>query len=90
MLLLTDSEIKEATRERLADLQIEGKGIFEQIIPDQRKVTKAQLKKVVEWGDEECFKHPFPSDLMEEEYNRKRHRCPECSQSLLKEIEDKP
>ena len=47
--------------------------------------ARAQLKKVVAWGEEECFEHPYESELPEEEYNRKRHRCPECLQSLKKE-----
>lgn len=45
------------------------------------------LRKVVDWGESECFEHPYNSDLPEEEYNRKRHRCIECWQSLLKETE---
>ena len=47
-------------------------------------IAKAQVKKVGEWGNEECFEHPYNSDLPEEEYNRKRHRCSECWQALLK------
>ena len=48
-------------------------------------VAQAQLKNVVKWGDEDCFQHPYESDLPEEEYNRKRHRCPDCWQSLKEE-----
>jgi len=34
--------------------------------------------------EEECFEHPYDSDLPTEEYNRKRHRCPECWQTFFK------
>lgn len=47
---------------------------------------KAQLKKIGEWGEEECFEHPYKSNDPKEEYNRKRHRCPECWQSLQEEV----
>ena len=80
--LLNDEEIQQEIGGSLE--------VFMGIEHNLPKILKAQLKKVVEWGDEECFKHPFTSDLKEEEYNRKRHRCPECWQSLLKELEDKP
>ncbi len=50
-----------------------------------KAIKKAQLKKVGDWGNEECFDHPFKSRLKSEEYNRKRHRCPECWQILLEE-----
>ena len=41
-------------------------------------VAKAQLKKVVEWGDEECSKHGG---------GRFKRECRLCWQALLKEIE---
>lgn len=42
------------------------------------------LKCVGRWGNEDCFEHPYTSELPSEEFNRKRHRCPECWESLLK------
>ena len=51
-----------------------------------QRVAEAQLKKVYEWGNEDCFDHPYRSRIKSEEYNRKKHRCPECWQSLLEEI----
>ncbi len=71
-ILLTPEEILEAYHGRVSDI---------------REVAKAQLKKVVEWLHEECFDHPYESELPSEEYNRKRYRCFECWQALLKEIE---
>ncbi len=47
--------------------------------------TRSQaFREVVEWGNEECYEHPYTSHLKGEEYNRKRHRCPECWQAQLK------
>jgi len=49
---------------------------------DIRPALKAQqhqdIKDFVEWGNEECFEHPYSSKAKGEAYNRKRHRCPEC------------
>ena len=53
-----------------------------------RTVTKAQLKRVVEWGDEDCEEHPYTSRSKGEAYNRKRHRCPQCRQVLLDEVKE--
>ena len=47
----------------------------DQIIP----LVRADIAK---WGNEECFEHPYNSKLKHEEYNRKRHRCPECWKSI--------
>ena len=41
-------------------------------------VAQAQLKKVVEWGNEDC--------LAELHRGGKRRNCPECWQSLLDEV----
>ena len=43
--------------------------------------SRAQLKKVVEWGDERC---PHPSTFDGQRLMKKR-RCPECWQALKKE-----
>ena len=50
-------------------------------IPD--RVVKAQLKKVVEWGNEECREHKY---YPQPPYWPRR-RCNECWESLLKETE---
>uniref|UniRef100_A0A6M3INN8 Uncharacterized protein n=1 Tax=viral metagenome TaxID=1070528 RepID=A0A6M3INN8_9ZZZZ len=54
-------------------------------------IAKAQhekdLKDLIEWGNEECFEHPYSSRAKGEAYNRKRHRCPECWESLKRLVE---
>jgi len=47
-------------------------------------VAKDQIKKVEEWGEEdcECPTRPVVTDTV----NKKRHRCWKCWQSLLKEV----
>lgn len=49
------------------------------------KGKKAGIREVVEWGNVECYEHPYDSDVPGEEYNRKHHRCLECWQAKLKE-----
>ncbi len=49
---------------------------------DDSEVAKAQLKKVVEWGDEPCIEH---------EHGKRvdavpRKHCSECWQALLEEV----
>ena len=75
-MLLTDEEITKAFNHGVRH----GDGTY-----PPEAIAKAQLKKVVEWGEEECFEHPYKSNIKSEEYNRKRHRCFECWQSLLEE-----
>lgn len=45
------------------------------------RVAKAQLGKVVEWGNEECLE--YSNDFI----SIKRRECSHCWQTLLKEIE---
>ena len=59
---------------------------FDLALDNIKAGTKAQAKKIYEWGDEDCEKHPYTSRSKGEAYNRKRHRCPECWQELLKEL----
>jgi len=51
-----------------------------------KAVARAQhqqdLKDFVEWGEKDCDEHPYSSRLKSEEFNRKRHRCFECWESL--------
>ena len=49
---------------------------------DVHPLLKAQLKKVVGWGEEECAGHEGY------QYSLQRRQCSECWQSLLKEVED--
>ena len=50
-------------------------------------IAKAQLKKVVEWCDAPCLEHPKTDDSYGKPYTNCHSDCPECWQSLLKEIE---
>ena len=81
MILLSDEEILVAINSgrKASD------GILLQVPPeymrDKRSCLKAQLKKVVEWGEEVCREH-------DKTMRRAQRRfCDECWQSLLKEIE---
>ena len=78
-MLLTDDEISRALRDE---------GYTDEVHAELGVIAKKQLKEMVDWGEEECFEHPYTSKLKSEEYNRKRHRCPKCWQSLLEEIEN--
>ncbi len=82
MILLDDVEIDKAY---LAYMESDLPPMTDISRGANRAIIQAQLKQVVEWGNEECFEHPYDSELPEEEYNRKRHRCPACWQTLKKE-----
>ena len=47
-------------------------------------IAKAQLKKVVEWGQELCKDHNR-TQREEQGWFVKRHDCPQCWQDLKKE-----
>lgn len=53
---------------------------------DEKRVREIR-KDFIEWGNEECFEHPYSSRAKGEAYNRKRHRCPECFESLKQLME---
>ena len=60
-----------------------------------QSVAKEQLKQVAEWGNEPCPHSQLPSDTSNcyQPLNLtplKKRECPECWQSLLKELEGKP
>ena len=65
MIRLTDEEIRNA--QWGSDMAFED-------------MCHAQLKKVVEWGDEECGEHSHRMTLS-------RRMCPECWQTLLEEVQ---
>ncbi len=84
-------ELKKMGKAKLRD--IERRAVTDSISPNPLSdiyevvAQAAQLdgaSQVREWGDEKCDEHPYRSTLRSEEYNRKRHRCPECWQSLNK------
>ena len=88
--LLSDEEIKSIiNQEKFTGLDEEvfkrtGMRIYHTTTEDSHTaVAKAQLKKVVEWGNEVCVDdahHPRFQCML-------RHCCLTCWQSLLKEIE---
>ena len=47
----------------------------------KRAIARAQLKKVVEWGNETC-----PHDLFGEGTQCFKHACDDCWQALKKEV----
>ena len=53
----------------------------------EKAIARAQLKKVVEWGNEDCTEHGF---IITEEVLKypPRHQCPKCWQVLRKEVND--
>ena len=50
---------------------------------DDLNIAKAQLKKVMEWGEEMCLD---PQHTHKLDY-KQRHNCYRCWQDLLKECE---
>ena len=54
-----------------------------------KQATKAQLKKVVEWSNEDCDDH-IHSHVKDNELQHskiRRRECPLCWQALLREIQ---
>ena len=76
---LTDEEIS---------LALSKQGYTDEVHAELEVVAEAQLKKVMEWGNEDCEEHPYTSRSKGEAYNRKHHRCPECWQGLLEEVKE--
>ncbi len=79
-MLLTDEEIRTAWERPIVDIT-DGHEMFIAIQEQraQKAIAKAQLKKVVEWGNEPC-------DVKEHyELNAKKRQCEACWQSLLEE-----
>ena len=54
-------------------------------ICDAVNVSKAQAKKIYEWGNEECYDHNG-EQRKEQGWRVKRRECYECWQELLKEL----
>ena len=70
-------------REEEISLALRNQGYTDEVYPELEVVAKAQLKKVVEWGDGHC-------SLLEHGDNAKwpipRKHCLECWQVLLEEV----
>lgn len=54
-------------------------------VTPQSSIAKAQLKKVYEWGDEDCYDHNG-EQRKEQGWRVKRRECPLCWQALLEEV----
>ena len=81
MILLTDEEMGD-----LLCLEKEytypcSNGSFTSTV-DCRAIAKAQRKKVVEWGGEDCVEHRSEGYL--------RRECSQCWQTLLRECDERP
>ena len=74
MILLTDEEIKGALRFMGED--VGGHNWYEHT---EKAIAKSQLKKVVEWGDEDCTDRSQSGTM-------KKRECGFCWQALLEEI----
>ncbi len=82
MRLLNDEEIQELWIDALKanpHWEVDAIGLFGVIAKAQHQ---QDIEDFIEWGEEECFDHPYSSRAKGEAYNRKRHRCPECWQAL--------
>ncbi|KKN75004.1 hypothetical protein LCGC14_0385060 [marine sediment metagenome] len=87
MILLTDEEIRGAIQDYNATLNQCCDDSYFTIHADSfNAIAKAQLKKVVEWGNEWCPVHTIEISKDVTEVIAK-HQCCECWQALLKEVE---
>ena len=77
MIRLTDKEISRIEGQVLADIKPD-EHIQSRVM---REVAKVQLRKVVEWGSEDCLHLPGP-------YSMRKRACDECWQSLLEEVKE--
>ena len=85
MIQLTDEEIKRVME------TMSSQGIMlnpEDYLEEGKAVAKAQLKKVVEWGDEPCYIHLVKDGAVDTTEGIKRRECPKCWQALLEEVKE--
>ena len=92
MILLTDEEIKELDINLMAGILAHHAMAVKngrdptletsEALSERRKVAKAQLKKVVEWGIERCQEHYRGGGVFS------RRECPKCWKDLLDEVKD--
>ena len=50
-------------------------------------IARAQLKKVVKWGEEDCYTHQVKDKTIDNTEGIKRRDCPKCWQSLKEELD---
>ena len=75
MIRLTDEEISRALRNQ---------GYTDEVYAELEVVAKAQLKNVVDWGNEPCIEHKHGRRID----TVPRRFCSECWQALLEEIKE--
>ena len=80
MILLTDEEIQEATIRANSIINTYGSGSAEHWKAEYRAIAKAQLKNVVEWGEEQCQRHHTSGIWF------RRRKCSKCWRALLDEV----
>ena len=90
-MLLTDEEIKEASRgikvpSSTLELEEWFGGMDKFFMEVKKVVAEAQLKKVIEWGNQQCTTHANcgTSGILTTGWYRKE--CPKCWQALLEEV----
>ena len=86
MILLTDEEIDKAYLEASLSIPDSPTELFDISRHHDRAIAKAQLKKVVEWGDELCPHSEVMRGVLIY-HDKLRRECLTCWQALLKEIE---
>lgn len=85
-MLLTDEEIRDIRIEWLRGKTLSYKGLIDMS-------AKAQAKKIVEWGEEDCTEHAVEArksirrslEMIGRPPVYPRHECYTCWQTLLKE-----
>ena len=83
MIRLTDEEIIQAIDKANGSSEWrEGWEIQDVLEEQDRSIAKAQLKKVVEWGNSGC---PHGGCLPGNHYEFSKSQCPKCWQTLLEE-----
>ena len=80
-ILLTDEEIVVAEIESYANGGFPVTDVCRYANIENRGVAKAQLKKVVGWGDEPCYEHLSPMGGLPVA----KHSCEICWQALKEE-----
>lgn len=80
---------------RLTDEEIQRIRVESSNWSEAERIAKAQLEKVVEWGDEPCLEHQFPIPVIVDGIKQtlksstyKRRDCSVCWQALLEEVKE--
>ncbi len=88
MIRLTDEEIIGAIDKANGGSEWRDGWEIQDVLEEQdRSIAKAQLKKVGEWGDENCEEHNMDMRKRKGEVV-KRQYCPWCWLALLEEVKE--